>query len=178
MFRSGRLGHRRRVLKIPSREVATFLAVGAAGYVTDVVAFNWLRDQPVLGGGDPLGAKVAAVAIAMVVTYVGNRMLTWRDLATSNQRREVVLFAVFNVVGLLISIATLYVTHDVLGLTNRLEDNLSGNVLGVGLGTAFRYWAYKRYVFVGDRRANRRTTRNATKSSTTAAVSASPPPVR
>lgn len=126
----------------------TFLAVGAAGYVTDVAAFNWLRDHPALGH-DPVAAKIAAVGVAMVVTYLGNRLLTWRDLGSENRRREVALFAVFNVIGLLISVVCLDVSHHVLGLTSRLADNLSGNVVGVGLGTAFRFWAYRRFVFVG-----------------------------
>ncbi len=156
------------------REILTFLAVGGAGYVTDVAAFNWLRDQPVLGGGgDPVGAKIVAVALAMVVTYVGNRMLTWRDLVTTNRRREVALFAVFNLVGLLISVVTLDLSHNVLGLTSRLADNLSGNVVGVGLGTAFRFWSYQRFVFV-----TRRASRTATSDDTTPRVSATPPPVR
>lgn len=133
----------------PSREVLTFLAVGAAGYVTDVAAFNWLREQPVLGSPDPIGAKVAAVGVAMVVTYLGNRLLTWRGLGSENRRREVALFAVFNVVGLLISVLCLDVSHHVLGLTGRLADNISGNLVGVGLGTAFRFWAYQRFVFTG-----------------------------
>lgn len=127
----------------------TFLAVGGAGYVTDVVAFNWLRDQPFLGGQNPIGAKIAAVAVAMVVTYLGNRLLTWRDIPSTNRRREVTLFVVFNLIGLLISVLTLYVSHNLLGMTSRLADNISGNVLGVGLGTAFRYWSYRTFVFSG-----------------------------
>ncbi len=171
MSGSGRVMHGRRVQR---REILTFLAVGGAGYVTDVAAFNWLRDQPVLGGGgDPVGAKIVAVALAMVVTYVGNRMLTWRDLVTTNRRREVALFAVFNLVGLLISVVTLDLSHNVLGLTSRLADNLSGNVVGVGLGTAFRFWSYQRFVFV-----TRRASRTATNDATTPRVSATPPPVR
>jgi putative flippase GtrA len=130
--------------------------VGGAGYVTDVAAFNWLRDEPLLGGTNPIGAKVAAVVVAMVVTYLGNRLLTWRDLGSGNRRREVALFMVFNLVGLMISVVALDLSHNVLGLTSRLADNISGNVVGVGLGTAFRYWAYKRFVFVGDVRPTRR----------------------
>jgi putative flippase GtrA len=140
---------RARALRLPTRELATFLAVGGVGYITDVVAFNWLRDQPLLGGDNPVGAKVAAVAVAMVVTYLGNRLLTWRDIPSTNRRREVALFAVFNLIGLLISVLTLDVSHNMLGLTSRLADNISGNVVGVGLGTAFRYWSYRRFVFGG-----------------------------
>jgi putative flippase GtrA len=134
--------------RIPSREVLTFLAVGGAGYVVDVLAFNWLRDQPTLTGQDPIVAKVLAVAVAMVVTYFGNRLVTWRDRATTTGRgREVALFVVFNLVGLGVSVATLAISHDVLGLTSRLADNLSANVLGLALGTGFRYWSYRRFVF-------------------------------
>jgi hypothetical protein len=56
---------------------------------------------------------------------------------------------VFNIIGLLISVLTLELSHNMLGLTSRLADNISGNVIGVGLGTAFRYWSYRRFVFAG-----------------------------
>ena len=133
-----------------SREVLTFLLVGAVGYVTDVAAFNWLRDGHFVGGQDPVSAKVVAVGVAMVVTYLGNRLLTWRGAASENRKREVLLFVLFNLVGLMISVVLLMVSHDVLGLTSRLADNLVGNVLGVGLGTAFRFWSYRRFVFVDE----------------------------
>jgi putative flippase GtrA len=135
--------------RLPTRELGTFLAVGGAGYVTDVVAFNWLRDRPMLGGDNPIGAKIVAVAVAMVITYLGNRLLTWRDIPSANRRREIVLFTVFNLIGLVIAVLTLDVSHNILGLTSRLADNVSGNGIGVGLGTAFRYWSYRRFVFAG-----------------------------
>ena len=132
------------------REVLTFLAVGGAGYAVDVVAFNWLRTLPLLAAVDPTVSKVLAVAAAMVVTYLGNRSLTWRDQPTSDRHRQVALFVLFNLVGLGISVLTLVLTHDVLGWTSRLADNLSANVVGLALGTAFRYWSYKRFVFRAD----------------------------
>ena len=73
--------------------------------------------------------------MAMVVTYLGNRLLTWRGRGGADRRREVGLFVVFNVVGLGISVLTLIVSHDVLGLTSRLADNISANVVGLALGT-------------------------------------------
>jgi putative flippase GtrA len=131
------------------REILIFLAVGGAGYVVDVVAFNWLRTLPLLAAVDPTVSKVLAVAAAMVVTYLGNRLLTWRDQPTSDSRRQVALFVLFNLLGLGISILMLVLTHDILGWTSRLADNLSANVVGLALGTAFRYWYYKRFVFAG-----------------------------
>ncbi len=123
--------------------------MGGAGYVTDVAAFDRLRARPFLGGHDPIVAKVVAVAPATVVTYLGDRLLTWRDTTSDNRRREVLLFVFFNLAGLMISVLLLAVSHDVLRLTSRLADNLVGNVLGVGLGTAFRHGACRRFVFVG-----------------------------
>ena len=134
--------------RLLDREVATFLAVGGTAYVVDVAAFNWMRTVPMLGRVDPTVAKALAVALAMVVTYLGNRTLTWRHRGRRDGRvRELGLFVVLNLVGLVIAVATLAVSHDLLGLTSRLADNISANVIGLGLGTAFRFWSYRRLVF-------------------------------
>ena len=128
-----------------SVEVLSFLIVGGLGYVVDVGAFNVLWGMPPFDAWDPIVAKVVAVALAMVVTYLGNVLFTWRGASTST--RQVLLFIVFNVVGLGFSILTLWTSHDLLDLTSRLDDNLSANVLGLAMGTAFRYWSYRHFVF-------------------------------
>lgn len=92
-------------------------------------------------------ALTLAVAVAMCVTYVGNRSLTWRRHASGSRRREVSLFVLFNVIGFDFSIVTLVLSHDVLALTSRLADNISANVVGLALGTVSRYVTYKRFVF-------------------------------
>lgn len=134
---------------LPRLEVPTFLMVGGAGYVVDVLTFNVLQDQTALADYHPTVSKILAVAAAMVVTYLGNRMLTWRDRNSPHRARQVALFVAFNVIGLAISLAALVISHDLLGLTSRLADNISANVIGLGLGTAFRYWSYRRFVFTG-----------------------------
>ncbi|MCW2839807.1 MAG: GtrA family protein [Aeromicrobium sp.] len=135
------------VARLTSPEVVSFAAVGGAGYVVDVGGFNLLRSLPLFAGHDPTFAKVAAVALAMVVTYVGNRALTWRDVDSGDRSREVALFVVFNLIGLGFSVVTLFVSHHLLGLTSSLADNISANVIGIGLGTIFRFWSYRRFVF-------------------------------
>jgi putative flippase GtrA len=136
--------------RFPSREVRAFLLVGGTGYVVDVATFNALRSVPPFDRVDPAVARSLAVLAAMCVTYIGNRTWTWSSHSTSDQRREVGLFVVFNVVGLGFSVLTLLLSHDVLGLTSRLADNLSANVIGLALGTVFRYLTYKRFVFPTD----------------------------
>jgi putative flippase GtrA len=132
-----------------NREVLTFVGVGGAGYVVDVATFNVLRSLAPLSTFDPAVARTLAVAVAMCVTYAGNRTLTWSDHAAGNRRRQVGLFVLFNIIGLGFSVVTLAVSHDVLGLTSRLADNVSANLFGLALGTVFRYVTYKRFVFAG-----------------------------
>lgn len=138
-----------RLRRLCTGEVLRFLAVGGAGYVVDVLAFNALLSTSPFSGWDPSIARVVAVAVATVVTYAGNRLLTWRGTSRHGRRREVALFAFFNVVGLGISVLTLVLSHDVLGLTSRWADNVSANVVGLALGTAFRFWSYRTFVFGG-----------------------------
>ena len=97
------------------RKVLTFLGVGGAGYVVDVAAFNLLR-TPV---GDAVLARGLAVVVAMAVTYLGNRWLTWRQQGSASRRREAVLFVCFNVVGFAISAACLIFSRQVLGQIGR-----------------------------------------------------------
>jgi len=135
------------VKRFASGEVITFLTVGGLGYVVDVGAFNALRSAPGLATADPSFARILAVALAMVVTYLGNRLVTWRGQSRGDRRREIGLFVAFNMVGLALSVVTLVISHDLLGLTSRLADNVSANVIGLALGTLFRYWSYRRFVF-------------------------------
>ncbi|MCW2754860.1 MAG: GtrA family protein [Marmoricola sp.] len=135
------------VARLSSREVVTFLGVGGAGYVVDVLVFNALRSLSPFSVLDPSVARSVAVAFAMCVTYAGNRFLTWRDIPQGDQRREVTLFVIFNVIGFSFSIGTLWISHDLMGLTSRFADNISSNVIGMALGTLFRFWSYRRFVF-------------------------------
>ena len=106
-----------------------------------------LRSIEPFAGWDPAVARTVAVAVAMVVTYVGNRTLTWRDVPAGDRRREVALFVLFNIIGFGFSVVALVVSHDLLGLTSRLADNVSANVIGLALGTVFRFVTYRRFVF-------------------------------
>jgi putative flippase GtrA len=132
-----------------TREGAKFLVVGGAGYVVDVAVFNLLR----FGGGEgvlydkPLTAKACSVVVATLVTYAGNRAWTFRHRLRTGFAREYGLFFVLNGIGMAIALAVLAVSHYVLGFTSPLADNIAANVIGLGLGTLFRFWAYRRWVF-------------------------------
>jgi putative flippase GtrA len=132
-----------------AHEALKFGLVGGVGFVVDVTVFNTLRfaGEPALLGDKPLTAKGLSVAVATIVTYLGNRHWTWRERARSSRRREIVLFLLFNGIGLLIATSCLAVSHYVLDLRSPLADNLSANGVGLLLGMAFRFWSYRRFVF-------------------------------
>lgn len=138
---------RERLSRLTS-EFAGFGAVGALGYVTDLAVFNLLLYAGGVGpGSDPLTAKVMSSVAAVVVTYLGNRHWTWQDRPNDRRHREVALFVVFSLIGMAISVVCLGVSHYLLGLTSPLADNVSANVVGLVLGTTFRFWAYRTFVF-------------------------------
>jgi putative flippase GtrA len=131
------------------REALKFLAVGSLGYVTDVGIFNILM----FAGGEgplndkPLTAKTISMVSATVVTYAGNRLWTFRHRERSGVAREYTLFFLLNGVGLLIGLACLGTSRYVLHLDGPVADNISANVIGVGLASLFRFVTYRRWVF-------------------------------
>jgi putative flippase GtrA len=136
-------------------EVAKFGIVGLCAFVIDVGLFNLLR----FAGGDgplydkPLTAKVISVAVATTFAYFGNRYWTFRHRGRTSFGREYLLFFVLNGVGMLISVTCLWFSHYALGFTSPLADNISANVVGLALGTMFRFWSYRRWVFPDDAEA-------------------------
>ncbi len=126
-----------------------FGVVGGVGFVIDVAVFNLLRyaGNPGVLEHKPLTAKAISVAVATVVTYLGNRHWTWSHRERTGARREVTLFFLFNGVGMLIAVSCLAVSHYLLDLRSPLADNVSANGVGLVLGMAFRFWSYRTFVF-------------------------------
>lgn len=144
----------RRSVDLLYREVVKFGAVGGVAFVVDTGVFNLLLHTAVgesLGlDQKPLTAKTISVLIATVVAWLGNRYWTFRHRRRASVRREFVLFGLMNAAGLAISLACLGFSRYILHLESPLADNISGNVIGLGLGTLFRFWAYRTFVFTHD----------------------------
>lgn len=142
------------------RQLASFGAVGGLAFVVDLGVYNLLRATVL--DDKPIAAKIVSVAVATVVAWLGNRLVTFRSERTTSRRetlREGLLFAAMNIVGLGIAAACLFVSHYVLGFTSTLADNVAGNGIGLVLGTAFRFAAYRAVVF---RSGSTRRTKEAT----------------
>lgn len=126
------------------QEIAKFGVVGAFNAVLDIALFNLLHFR--LGVG-PLTSKTIATAVAATSSYFMNRHWSFAHRARTTFRREYLLFFFLNAVGLLIALVVLGFARYALGLTSVLALNIAANVFGIGLGTVWRFFAYKRWVF-------------------------------
>lgn len=145
------VGAPRRVWRALVAELAKFGVVGAVAYVVDVGLFNLLRYGPGEVLADkPLTAKIVAAVVATVVAWIGNRQWTFADRRMASKTREFIAYAIVNVAGMGVAVASLGFSHYVLGFTSPFADNVSANVIGVGLGTVVRYLGYRLLVFRGE----------------------------
>lgn len=125
-------------------EIAKFGIVGSAAFVTADGGSNLLRFE---AGLDPLTSNAIATSVAMVLAFVGNRYWTFRSRQRTGVRREGILFFIFNVGGLLIQLACISFTTYALGLTGKLPYNIT-LIVGIGAGTLFRFWSYRKWVWL------------------------------
>ena len=89
-------------------------------------------------------ANVAAGAVA----YAGMRLWAFRDRDGQDTVDEVVRFFALGAATMLIPVLCLAFSRYALGLSGVRADNISANVIGLGVSTATRFWIFRRYVFV------------------------------
>lgn len=131
------------------RELGKFGVVGGVSFAVDFVIFNLLT---VSGGMETITAGTISMIIAATVAFVGNRLWTWRNRERTSLRREYGLYFLFNLVGLGITDACLFLSHYVLGARfewfhGHIADNVAKNIVGMALATTFRFWSYRQIVF-------------------------------
>ena len=135
-------------------QFSRFGVVGLGGLVVDLALFNALRltvFTPENIAEGPLLAKVVSTAVAIVVNWIGNRFWTFRAHRGRQLWREFVEFVLVSLGGMAIGLLCLWVSHYVLGFTSVLADNIATNVIGLGLGTLFRFTLYRLWVFAPHR---------------------------
>ncbi|MFC4115508.1 GtrA family protein [Nonomuraea zeae] len=125
-------------------ELAKFGSIGAIAFVLDTGIYNLFLLGLEWG---PMTSKVLATTISATFAYVGNRYWTFRHREQSGLRREYFLFFLLNGVALLFGLLVIGFAKYTLHLHDGLSLNIA-NFLGVGLGTLFRYWSYKKWVFL------------------------------
>ena len=142
-----------RDVAIKHRELVKFALVGGTTWVIDTAAF-WLLKTTVLAE-KPLTAKIMAVLVATIVSYVLNREWSFRTRGGRERHHEAALFFLVSGIGVGVYSAPLAISRYVFNLavpevsllTQEIADFLSGQVIGVLAGMAFRWWAFRRFVF-------------------------------
>jgi putative flippase GtrA len=150
---TGLLDRLRGAIDLLYRELLKFGVVGSVAFAVDIGVFNllctnlWPGTGPAPLDGHEKIAKVVSATLATLVAWLGNRHWSFRHRRQASAHRELLLFAIMNIGGMVIGVTCLTISHDALGLTSPLADNISGNLIGTGLGTLFRFWAYRTFVF-------------------------------
>ncbi len=128
-------------------EGGKFLVVGGIGTVVTFGIANALHS---IGH---FKAITIATVIATIVTYLGNRYWTFKHRESKGTTRDSVMFFVLNGIGLLIYYACVGLVQ-VTGLSQSggktAKDLFWYNaalVVGTGLGTLFRFWSYRKWVW-------------------------------
>lgn len=134
------------------REASRFLAVGFVATVVALVLFNLLVHGlgPIHGGwlnGNPEVAYVVANAVGMVVSFRGTKVWAFSGRESKHADGGVVAFVVINLATMLIPITCLSLSRS-LGLDDPLSDNISANVVGLGLANAARFFLFRTFVFL------------------------------
>lgn len=131
-------------------QFAKFGVVGGLGVVINLAVFNLLLftvfDSKRIHEG-PLFANIIATVVAIAFNWVGNRYWTFREHRGKQLLREAIEFTIVSLGGLLIGLGCLWVSHYVLGYDSKLADNIASNVVGLALGTIFRFVFYRIWVF-------------------------------
>jgi len=130
-----------------------FAIVGTTTFVIDSALFYTLKLT--ILEPKPVTAKVIAGIVAVIASYILNREWSFRDRGGRERHHEAFLFFALSGVGVLLSMAPLWVSSYVLELrvphvslsVENISDFVAAYVLGNLLQMAFRFWAFRRWVF-------------------------------
>jgi putative flippase GtrA len=126
-------------------EFAKFGVIGVAGlFITNAVYDLFFLHLSV----GPVTSTTIATIVAAICTYLGNRYWSFRTRQRTGVVRELVIFAALNGIGLLIQDAAVAFNYYLLQLGhNKLAGFIALN-FGIALATLFRFWSYRRFVWV------------------------------
>lgn len=134
-------------------ELIKFAIVGATTFIIDSAIFYTLK-LTVLEP-KPVTAKVIAGIVAVIASYILNREWSFRDRGGRERHHEALLFFAVSGVGVVLSMLPLWVSRYALDLqvpnvtlaVENIADFLSAYLIGNLLQMAFRFWAFRRWVF-------------------------------
>src|SRR3954454_16002594 len=134
-------------------ELIKFAIVGATTFVIDSAIFYTLKLT--ILEPKPVTAKIISGIVAVIASYILNREWSFRDRGGRERHHEALLFFGVSGVGVLLSMAPLWFSSYVLDLRvpmvtltmENIADFVSAYIIGTLLQMAFRFWAFRRFVF-------------------------------
>ena len=129
-------------------EVAKFGAIGLVAFIIHIGTFNLLLSGPL--AEKPVTAQTIGAAVATVFAYFGNRFWTFRSRTRTSYIKEFIVFSILNAVGAGIQSVCIAISHYGFRFESVLADNISGFGFGFILGTLFRFWSYRKWVFLAE----------------------------
>jgi putative flippase GtrA len=134
-------------------ELIKFAIVGGTTFIIDSAIFFTLKLT--ILEPKPVTAKIIAGVVAVIASYILNREWSFRDRGGRERHHEALLFFGVSAVGVVLAMAPLYFSSYVLGLRvpevsltmENIADFVSAYVVGNLLQMAFRFWAFRRWVF-------------------------------
>nr|WP_240189462.1 GtrA family protein [Nakamurella flavida] len=143
----------RAVLPPKYRELAKFLVVGGTSWVIDTVIFTILSHTVL--AEKVVTAKALSILVSTIFSYIANREWSFNQRGGRERHHEAMLFFLVNGLALGLNLIPLAMSRYLFGfnLDNysqfgvSIADFISANVVGTIVGMAFRYWAYRRFVF-------------------------------
>ncbi len=145
--RTGLAARAHDLLETLYREMLKFGIVGAIAFVVDMGSFNILRHGVL--AHKPTTATIVSAILGTSVAWVGNRMWTFRHRRNRPAHHEAALFIGTNALAMGVQVGIVALTHYVIGLQSVTADN-AAKFSGIVLGTLFRFWAYRTFVFAGE----------------------------
>jgi putative flippase GtrA len=130
--------------RILAKEISAFGVVGLINLVIEVGLLNVLHYHVGLG---LLTSKAIAATVATLIAYFANRHWSFSHRARTGLARETSYFFTINFAWLAVTEAILALFKYGLSIDDKLAINIV-NFATIGVGTIFRFWAYKRFVFL------------------------------
>jgi putative flippase GtrA len=142
MLRAQLREYSRNYWRLLFKELTAFGAVGAIALLIDVGIFTALAPH------GALKAKAISTIISTTFAYFGNRHLSFSHRARTGLARETSFFFGINLITLIFSELVIALFVYPLHYAHGSRTVFLVNLGTIAISTVFRFWSYKRFVFL------------------------------
>jgi putative flippase GtrA len=142
-----------RSLVVKHRELVRFVVVGGTCFlITNVV---WFGLKLTVLDTKPITAQAISIVVATIVSYVLSREWSFQTRGGREGHHEAALFFLVSAIGVGLNLVPTLISRYVFDLqtpavsvlTQEISDFVFGSIVGTLVAMAFRWWAFKKFVF-------------------------------